>query len=141
MLYRKLEINGVVYPIAVGQSGKGAPTEDTPGRCGITYLDIDTGILYGCISDEGGKCRWTKCGGSSNSDPGENSAVLTNSVVLKDQATGTRYKLFVSDGKLSMEESADGVYMDSVALKDQTTGATYEIYVSDGKLTMAEGEV
>lgn len=67
MLYRKIEFNGVEYPLAVGQSGKGAPTEQTPGCCGCTYLDTDSGTLYACISDEGNKCRWVAVSGSSNS--------------------------------------------------------------------------
>lgn len=65
MLYRRLIFkneNGeeTELPIAVGQCGKGAPTADTEGCVGVSYMDTDTGDMYKCISDEGGVCKWER---------------------------------------------------------------------------------
>jgi hypothetical protein len=96
MLYRKLDINGVEFQIAVGQYGKGAPTDETPGCCGITYLDTDTGDLYGCISDDGGKYRWVKTGGSSNSNSGGTGADGFSPVATVTQ-TGSGAVISITD--------------------------------------------
>ena len=57
---------------------------------------------------------------------------------MTDGATGKNYKIFVSDGKLTMELLESGVGATELTLADQTTGKKYEIYVSSGKLTMEE---
>lgn len=49
-LRKNLVIGGVRYPIAVGQSGAGAPTTATPGKEGVTYLDTKKNALYVCTA-------------------------------------------------------------------------------------------
>ena len=46
---RRLTINGVVYDLAVGQAGSGAPGMAYPGIPGMFYTDIDSGIVYVCL--------------------------------------------------------------------------------------------
>lgn len=58
MLYKRLIIDGQEYPLAVAQAGHGAPCEDTPGCEGLSYLDIDTGIIYTCVNCENGCPQW-----------------------------------------------------------------------------------
>jgi hypothetical protein len=48
----------VEFQLAVPQSGCGAPSAETQGCNGLTYLDEDTGKLYKCLSDDPGACRW-----------------------------------------------------------------------------------
>lgn len=58
MLYKRLIIDGQEYQLAVAQSGHGSPCEDTPGCEGLTYLDVDTGIIYTCVSCVDGCTQW-----------------------------------------------------------------------------------
>lgn len=58
MVYRRIIIDGQEMILAVGQSGKGPPCEDTPGCCGVTYLDTESDTMYKCIADEDGCCVW-----------------------------------------------------------------------------------
>lgn len=58
MVYRRIIIDGQELILAVGQSGKGPPCEDTPGCCGVTYLDTDSDTMYKCIGEENGCCIW-----------------------------------------------------------------------------------
>ena len=55
MLIKRLIINGTQYPLAVNQSGKGIPNEQTEGSIGGLYMDTETGTLYKCTAagDEG----------------------------------------------------------------------------------------
>ena len=69
---------------------------------------------------------------------GKDGGADENGVVLTDGATGKNYKIFVSDGKLTMELLESGVGATELTLADQTTGKKYKIYVSSGKLTMEE---
>lgn len=101
MLYRKIEFNGVEYPLAVGQSGKGEPNENTPGCCGCTYLDTDSGTLYVCTSDDGGKCSWT-------------AAVSPRKSNSEHEATDEIY----------FDITADGI----ISLKPEYRGASYDDY-------------
>lgn len=56
MLYRRLIIDDTEFLIAVGQRGKGQPSESTPGSVGVTYMDTDTGDMYKCTgADEENK--------------------------------------------------------------------------------------
>ena len=57
---------------------------------------------------------------------------------MTDDATGQNYKIFVSDGKLTMDLLESGSGSAELTLADQTTGKKYKIYVSSGKLTMEE---
>ena len=56
--YKRLIINGTEFLLAVGQTGKGAPTSATPGTEGITYMDTDTGTLYKCTAVSNGVYIW-----------------------------------------------------------------------------------
>lgn len=67
-------------------------------------------------------------------------AASENDIVLADRTTGTKYEIYVVDGKLKMEEAASTVTEAHIVLKDHTTGIKYEIYVSEGNLTMGEVE-
>lgn len=58
MLHKRIIIDGVEFQLAVPQSGCGAPSAETQGCKGLTYLDEDTGKLYKCLSDDPGACRW-----------------------------------------------------------------------------------
>jgi hypothetical protein len=69
---------------------------------------------------------------------GKDSGVGENGVVLTDDATGKNYKIFVSDGKLTMDLMESGAGSAELTLADQNTGKKYKIYVSSGKLTMEE---
>lgn len=62
----------------------------------------------------------------------------TESVVLADGATDKNYKIFVSDGKLTMELLESVAGSAELTLADQTTRKKYKIYISSGKLTMEE---
>ena len=44
--YKKLNINGTEYPIAVNITGQGAPSELTEAEVGMLYMDTDTGKMY-----------------------------------------------------------------------------------------------
>lgn len=46
---RRLTINGVVYDLAVGQAGSGAPGTAYPGIPGQFYTDLDSGEVYVCM--------------------------------------------------------------------------------------------
>lgn len=65
MLHRRIIIDETEYKIAVGQCGKGAPTEDTEGYVGVTYMDSETARMYKCISDSGGKYTWVPLDGDT----------------------------------------------------------------------------
>ena len=69
---------------------------------------------------------------------GKNSGMGENGVVLTDSATGKNYKIFVSDGKLTMELLESGGGSAELTMADKTTGKKYKIYISSGKLTMEE---
>lgn len=69
---------------------------------------------------------------------GKDSGIGESGVVLTDDATGQNYKIFVFDGKLTMELLESGVGETEFTLADQATGKKYKIYVSSGKLTMEE---
>ena len=62
MLKRRIIIDGHEIPLAVGQYGKGAPTESTEGVVGVTYLDTDSGKLYICTDETPGAFRWIPAG-------------------------------------------------------------------------------
>ena len=58
MVYKRIIIDGQELMLAVGQAGKGPPCEDTPGCCGVTYLDTDSDTMYKCIGEKNGCCIW-----------------------------------------------------------------------------------
>ena len=60
-----------------------------------------------------------------------------DTLVLKDQNTENKYRVYVLDGKLMMTTAEESISFDSVFLKDENTGSKYKIYVFDGKLKMA----
>lgn len=60
-----------------------------------------------------------------------------DTLVLKDQNTESKYRVYVLDGKLMMTTTEESISFDSVLLKDENTGIKYKIYVLDGKLKMA----
>lgn len=73
MLYKRLIINGVEFPVAVNQAGQGAPTESTEGAPGMLYMDTDSETLYKCTAAENGIYTW-KLLGSDNALPAPESA-------------------------------------------------------------------
>ena len=44
MYFKKININGTEYPLAVNLTGSGAPTESAD--VGMLYMDTDTGEIY-----------------------------------------------------------------------------------------------
>lgn len=56
---------------------------------------------------------------------------------LNDAASGKRYFLYVSAGRLTMAPCAGKAIRDNIVFADRTTGEKYSLYVSAGKLTMA----
>ena len=60
---------------------------------------------------------------------------------LIDEVTDKIYKLCVSSGKLTMEETeatSGNVHGNYIYLVDENTGEDYKLLISDGKLTMEE---
>lgn len=57
-LRRRLVINGTEYVLAVNQTGKGKPTEETVGLPGVLYMDEDTGNIYKCTAAVDGVFTW-----------------------------------------------------------------------------------
>lgn len=55
-------------------------------------------------------------------------------IYLTDQATGSKYKLYVSGGQLMMESTTDTNASTNIALRDLVNGDIYNIYVSGGEL-------
>lgn len=67
----------------------------------------------------------------------------TNGITLSDRETGKNYVVYVSDGKLTMDEIEEAVtcaISNDVTLQDRVTGTNYIIYVANGKFMMNEKE-
>lgn len=58
MLYKRFIINEAEYPLAVNQSGSGAPGSSTPGTAGVMYMNTDDGSLYKCTGGADGAYTW-----------------------------------------------------------------------------------
>lgn len=58
MLYKRLIINGVEFPVAVNQAGQGAPLDTTEGAPGVLYMDTDTEKFYKCTAADDGVYTW-----------------------------------------------------------------------------------
>ena len=58
MLHRRLVIMGKEFCLAAGQCGHGAPTKDTDGCEGATYMDLDTKEMYKCVKCDNGEYTW-----------------------------------------------------------------------------------
>lgn len=72
------------------------------------------------------------CGGVETIDITEN--------VLTDTATGLVYRIYVTDGKLSMKEISGVTGTEDLVFVDTYTDAVYKVYVENGKLNMTEVE-
>ena len=57
-------------------------------------------------------------------------------IALNDTASGKRYFLYVSAGKLTLSAAAGKATRNNIIFDDRTTGEKYVLYVSSGKLTM-----
>ena len=57
-------------------------------------------------------------------------------IALNDVATGKRWFLYVSDGKLAMAATSGKTERNRLIFDDRATGKKYRLYVSKGKLTM-----
>lgn len=60
----------------------------------------------------------------------------TESFMLLDPSSGTKYKLYVVNGALSMEGTTGSTSNNELVLKDSSTGYYWKLHVVDGKLTM-----
>lgn len=59
-----------------------------------------------------------------------------NELLLTDRTTGLKYRLYVDNGKLSMEAIVTSASEEDPTLTDKTTGIKYKLYVDSGKLAM-----
>lgn len=62
MMYKKLIINGQEFPLAVNQSGWGAPTSKFTGEPGMLYMDTGTKVFYKCTDAYNGNYTWEELG-------------------------------------------------------------------------------
>lgn len=92
MLHRRLVIFGQEFCLAAGQCGDGAPTKDTEGCVGVTYMDAGTKEMYICTKCENGVYTWepfTSGTGTFNSvtdDGNGNVTIETSLAVSYDEA-------------------------------------------------------
>lgn len=61
MFYRKININGIEFPLAVNLSGPGEPTEYTYGDIGMFYMNEENGDVYKKTAE-----GWVIFGGSAS---------------------------------------------------------------------------
>lgn len=63
MFYRKLNINGTEYPLAVTLVGSGEPQPDLEAEIGMFYMDETNTSVYKCIHvNSEGFTEWEKFG-------------------------------------------------------------------------------
>lgn len=65
---------------------------------------------------------------------------LTSENILVDTATGDVYRIYVENGKLSMEQADATSDITELVFVDGSTDVVYKAYVEDGKLCIMEAE-
>lgn len=99
-LRKSLVIGGTRYALAVGQAGDGPPSEDTPGKVGVTYLDKEAKppVLYACTAavrdGERIRCSWVRVGGAGE-DSGQNVDPVSNLIALSGEYKGIDLRGFM----------------------------------------------
>lgn len=83
----------------------GKATTDRVLRGRINRLDTLCMSAYGIAVKNGFEGTEEEWLASLKGEKGDTGTVDENGLVLKDQATGEKYKLYVTDGKLTMTES------------------------------------
>lgn len=144
-LRRNLQINGRTYYLAVNQYGAGAPTQATPGKPGVLYMDTDDGMLYKCMGADGGVYSWEKAfSGGSDLSPVPKTSGMTQKVGADGE--GKLWTRYISGCLHTADLSGAGVTwldipLESVNLVDANYTITFgdKILTNDGYLYEISG--
>ena len=134
MLKRRLVINGEEFCLAAGQCGKGAPTKDTEGCVGITYMDTDTKQMYICTKCENDVYTWEPFAAGSSS--GNDAYIFTG--IREDRGNGQYHVILNDDYSWETLTSAayDHKYIGCVLWDDNRE---YPVYLTLGAGYFGDG--
>lgn len=128
--FKNININGKNFPLAVNQTGAGAPTATTPGVVGMFYMDENTGNVYKCTEATNGVYTWLPLDGDTATDSGQNPSQGTGLTT-----TEKNHLLTILDAVI-VETSKQPVVAEALAaLKQLWSGG--EVYVSQIGTTLA----